>query len=127
MAESAGCPQSSGPQKCAQQQLQRIITSIVPTTVAKVAITGEMILNACVELCTVNGRPFALMEDYGFRKLTDPVPSGLNSKVAINAENVRAAVQKKANEMPEQIRKEIKGKLVSLKAVSPTRTRLRWA
>ncbi|KAH6942974.1 hypothetical protein HPB50_013122 [Hyalomma asiaticum] len=104
MAESADCLESSGPRKWAQQQLQHTITSMAP--VANIAITREIILNACVELCTVNGRPLALMEDYDFRKLIEPFLSGLHSKVAIHAENVRAAVHKKANEMPEPIREE---------------------
>ncbi|XP_064475529.1 zinc finger BED domain-containing protein 4-like [Ornithodoros turicata] len=101
--------------------MQQKLTSMVPSSVAEVDITQEEILRACVELCTVNGRPFALMEDSGFRRLLDPLLHGTRSKMTINAENIRTEVAKRADDMREEIRREVKGMMVPLKADCVTR------
>ncbi|EEC03499.1 hypothetical protein IscW_ISCW024203, partial [Ixodes scapularis] len=73
-------------------------------------ISDQIIVSASVELCTVNGRPFALMEDSGFRKILDPLLDGLSTKTVINAENNRTRVALLADEMREEIRQQVKGR-----------------
>lgn len=105
-ASSAKRPRSSGQQK---------LTARLPAGTARVSISDQIIVSACVELCTVNGRPFALMEDSGFRKILDPLLNGLSTKTVINTENIRTRVALLADEMREEIRQQVKGRLISLK------------
>ncbi|EEC05705.1 hypothetical protein IscW_ISCW024248, partial [Ixodes scapularis] len=83
---------------------------MLPAGTARVSISDQIIVSACVELCTVNGRPFALMEDSGFRKILDPLLDGLSTKTVINAENIRTRVALLADEMREEIRQQVKGR-----------------
>lgn len=55
----------------------------------KVNIDMKTITSACVDLVTVNGRPYSLLNDSGFRKIIDPIISGLNKKVAINSASIK--------------------------------------
>ena len=43
--------------------------------------------NACLELVTINGHPFKLMEDSGFRKILNPLLEGMQAKFTVDAEN----------------------------------------
>ena len=52
----------------------------------RVKIDIAMLKAACVELITVNGRPFRLIEDSGFRKILNPLLQGLGNKACINVE-----------------------------------------
>ncbi|KAG0437735.1 hypothetical protein HPB47_017308, partial [Ixodes persulcatus] len=111
-ASSAIRPRSSGQQK---------LTAMLPAGTARVSISDQIIVSACVELCSVNGRPFALMEDSGFRQILDPLLDGLSTKTVINAENIRTRVALLADEMREEIRQQVKGRLISLKVDCVTR------
>ncbi|KAH9383985.1 hypothetical protein HPB48_025962 [Haemaphysalis longicornis] len=61
------------------------------------------------------------MEDSGFRKILDPLLDGLSTKTVINAENIRTRVSLLADEMREEIRQQVKGRLISLKVDCVTR------
>jgi len=39
----------------------------------RIDINQQELLDACVELVTVNGRPFSLMQDSGFKKILNPI------------------------------------------------------
>lgn len=52
-----------------------------------VNITGEAVVNACVELVTTSGRPLRVINDPGFRKIIDPVLEGLNQRMTVRTEN----------------------------------------
>jgi len=55
----------------------------------QVSFTMKDIIDACVELVTVNGRPFSALNDSGFRKILDPVLNGVKNSVVINSESIR--------------------------------------
>lgn len=39
----------------------------------RIDINQQELIDACVELVTVNGRPFSLMHDSGFKKILNPI------------------------------------------------------
>ena len=51
--------------------------------------------NSCFELVTVNGRPFKLIDDSGFRKIVNPFLEGMRAKFTVNAENIREKIGKR--------------------------------
>jgi hypothetical protein len=84
-----------------------------------VAMTKEILLNACLELVTVNGRPFSLMADSGFRAIIKPLTSALD--FTINPDNLRASVIEEAANVRKAISEEVRGKLISLKVDGASR------
>lgn len=54
-----------------QAKVTKISDFVISTSVT-VNMTKEQIKLACLELVTVNGRPFSIIEDSGFRKIIDP-------------------------------------------------------
>ncbi|KAF0702319.1 Zinc finger BED domain-containing protein 4, partial [Aphis craccivora] len=83
----------------------------------KVKIDMNTIINACVELVTVNGRPYSMLNDTGFRKIIDPVLKGINKKVCINSNSIKKYVYEESISIKNEINIEVqsKAKLVSLK------------
>lgn len=55
----------------------------------KVIIDTKTIINACVELVTVNGRSYSLMDDTGLKKLLVPVLNGLKKKITIHSNTIK--------------------------------------
>ena len=57
----------------------------------KVEIDSNIILNSCIEIVTVNGRPFSYFDDSGFHnaKILAPILVALPEEIAISAESVR--------------------------------------
>ncbi|CAI6375595.1 unnamed protein product [Macrosiphum euphorbiae] len=86
-----------------------------------IKITKQIIIDACVELVTVNGRPFTLIEDSGFRKLLDPVLEGFNDKFAINSQNIRNQISPAAQKIRQEITKIVENRLICLKMDCVTR------
>ncbi|XP_016664902.2 uncharacterized protein LOC115033010 [Acyrthosiphon pisum] len=58
----------------------------------KVKIGMKTIINAYVELVTVNGRPYTMLNDTGLRKIIDPVLKGINKKKCINSNSIKKYV-----------------------------------
>lgn len=54
----------------------------------QVSISMKDIIDACVELVTVNGRPFSMLNDSGLRRILDPVLNGVKNSVVINSESI---------------------------------------
>lgn len=89
-----------------------------------ISMNAAILKEACVELVTVNGRPFSLLDDSGFRKIVDPIVQELNKSkqtVAINPENIRDLVKMKAAAIRTSISQDLQGKLVSMKIDGATR------
>lgn len=95
-------------------------TNTVDKTIS-VNITVDKVKDACVELVTVNGRPFAMLEDSGFRKLIDPILEGLGNKLQINRQNMQEEVMKRAHTSREELSNILQNRLISLKVDSATR------
>lgn len=85
-----------------------------PKTIA-VNLSFEQLKSACVELCSINGRPYKLLDDSGFRKIIDPIMHAMKSSHAINSSNIQMAISELANKYRSQISSELKNKLFSLK------------
>lgn len=79
------------------------------------------IVDACVEPVTVNGRPFKLMEDSGFRKFLNPILEVSPNKLVIKAENIRSEARIRAQCIRREIKSEIAGRLVCLKVDTASR------
>ena len=77
--------------------------------------------NPCLELVTINGRPFKLMDDSVFRKILNPLLEDMRAKFTVNAENIRQKIREKTNDAHYRIKLKVEGKLVSLKADVATR------
>ena len=77
----------------------------------QVALTPDTLKEACVELVTVNGRPFSLMEDSGFRKRIDPIQNAMGKSVTINSSNMRDRVSGIAQGEREKLANELSGML----------------
>ncbi|KAG5853100.1 hypothetical protein ANANG_G00069520 [Anguilla anguilla] len=83
-------------------------------------ITPNSLMEACVELVTVNGRPFSLMDDSGFRKILEPVLDIMGKSVRIDSSSVRDMVCDVAERERENLRNWLKGKLLMLKVDAAT-------
>lgn len=66
---------------------QRLFNFAKPSK--QVSITMKDVIDACVELVTVNGRPFSALNDSGLRKILDPVLNGLKNSVVVNSNSIR--------------------------------------
>jgi len=83
--------------------------------IVRVSITREDIQNACALLCTVDGRPFSLMNDIGFKRILNPLIEGLGCENFTNPQNVSDDVVAKSKKVVEKIKEETKGKMIALK------------
>ena len=54
----------------------------------RVKMNEKTLENACLELVTINGRPFKLMDDSGFRKILNSLVEGMRSNFNINPDNI---------------------------------------
>lgn len=86
-----------------------------------IEITEKQVVAAYVEMVTVNGRPFKALSDSGFRKILDPILKGLGGNITISPENIRDKVEGKAKEIRDQVKKDVKNRLVSIKMDCATR------
>jgi bifunctional polynucleotide phosphatase/kinase len=86
-----------------------------------IEITERQVVDACVEMVTVNGRPFKALSDSGFRKILDPILKGFGGTFTISPENIRDKVEGKAKEIRVKIKKDVKNRFVSVKMDCATR------
>lgn len=75
---------------------------------------------ARLELVTVNGQPFSLMEDSGFKKIICPIVDAMGNFVAINQSNIREMVIETARIERERLSEELRDKLLMLKIDAAT-------
>ena len=83
-----------------------------------VLYSKKRLITACVELVTVNSRPFSFVEDSGFKKLIEPFIEALEKTgltVAINAEKVLEMIPLEAARIRESLCTELENKIISLK------------
>lgn len=84
--------------------------------------TASDIINACVEMCTRNGRPFLSMNDTGFQKILRIVFDLLHAdEIIINRRIVADKVQDLAQIIRSNLKTELKGRAISLKIDGVTR------
>ena len=95
---------------CCQTTLDKKLFKTV-----RVKIDAHLLRTACLEMVTVNGRPFKIVEDSGFRKLLNPISQALSdsgNKICINAENIREEVVMLASKIKKEIKEDIREKFI---------------
>ncbi|KAL4084531.1 hypothetical protein QTP88_027481 [Uroleucon formosanum] len=50
--------------------------------------TMKTLIDGCVEMVTVNGRPYSSLNDGGFRRIIDPVLNGIKNSVSLNSDSI---------------------------------------
>lgn len=72
---------------------------------------------SCIEMVTVNGLPFSIVEESGFRKMLDPLLKACGrsrDQCGITKQKLQKLVKRKAEELRYRIVEEIENKLLSL-------------
>ncbi|XP_067213908.1 uncharacterized protein [Linepithema humile] len=91
----------------------------------KVEMTRRDLENSCVELVTVNGRPFSILNDSGFLNIVNPIKRALEQTrketFSISPESIKKKVVEEANNIRREILEEIKNTMVSIKIDAVTR------
>ena len=77
---------------------QCIIDEMFSKTI-RVKMNEKTLENACLKLFTINGRPFKLMDDSGFRKILNPLLEDMQAKFTDNAKNIPEKIGEKANDV----------------------------
>lgn len=83
------------------------------------SLSPQQVRDACVELCTINGRPLCSVEDSGFKKILDPICEALN--ITVNRHNVRDLIRQRADAVRKEIADILSECIYYLKADSATR------
>lgn len=78
----------------------------------------DKLLEECVNLITIHGRPFNFINDVAFQNIIQMIPSTSTHK--ISSTEVRNAVIMKVKLVREQLNKKLKGRLLSLKIHAAT-------
>lgn len=91
----------------------------------KLKLTKKDIENSCVELVTVNGRPFSILNDSGFQNIINPIKCAIEDKYkqkfSISSESIQKKVSEEANKIREEISEDIKNIMISMKVDAVTR------
>lgn len=83
----------------------------------RVKVCPNDILKACVELVTVHGLPFSVVDYPAFRKMLNPYLIALKLKgidLVINRQNIKQYIEEKAIDLKKMIMKQVRGKAVSV-------------
>lgn len=81
--------------------------------------SSSYVIDCCVEMCTVNGRPLCIFEDSGFRKLAELIfdPMG----ITINRLNIKTHISAKAAQVRARLSELVGDSIYFLKADSASR------
>ncbi|XP_024892141.1 uncharacterized protein LOC112467670 [Temnothorax curvispinosus] len=93
-------------------------------TSVSVEIDYNEIIDACVEMTTVNGRSINFVEDSGFKRIIDPILNGLTKdgpKIVVNREIIKRQITTEAQNIREEILQDVKGRLICVKIDNATR------
>jgi hAT family C-terminal dimerisation region len=86
-----------------------------------VQLSKHRLLQAVVELCTVNGRPFTILNDTGMRLILDPIIDAMPEKFKLNAENLPNLINEEASKTRKEITDMFRNQIFSLKIDCVTR------
>ncbi|KAL5246159.1 hypothetical protein ACI65C_013567 [Semiaphis heraclei] len=103
---------------------EKLMTNFMKKQCITINMSEQILLTACVELVTMNGRPLTMMKDSGFRKIIDPILVGLGSQancININEHNIKKHISDTASNIISTITQDMDNKLVSLKVDGVTR------
>ena len=116
LQQSAGASSSNEPQKKRMRETNQSAIDKMFSKMIQVKMNKKTLENACLELATINGRSFKLMDDSWFGKTFNPLHEGMRAKFSVNAENVRERIGEMANDVHYRIELEVEGKLIFVKA-----------
>ena len=116
LQQRVGASSSNEPQKKRMRETNQCAIDEMFSKTIRIKINEKTLENACLELVTINGRPFKLMDDSGFRKILNALLEVMRAKFSVNVENIREKIEEKANDVRYHIKLEVKGKLVSQRA-----------
>lgn len=89
------------------------ITEYFPKKSLPVLIDRENFLNGLIEMFTVEGRPFSMLEDPGFSKVISPILKAFN--LTINRHNIADFIHQKYEEMKQNLIQLVENRLLCLK------------
>ncbi|KYN12696.1 hypothetical protein ALC57_15136 [Trachymyrmex cornetzi] len=82
-------------------------------------MTRKQLENNCVELMTVNGRPFSILDDSGFQNIVNPIKYAVEEKnkhkFSISSESIQKRIFEEADRIRKEISDDITNILISLK------------
>ena len=87
LQQCGGTSFSNEPQKKQMRETNQCDINEMFSKMIQVKMNEKTQENACLELVTINGHPFKLMEDSGFRKILNPLLEGMQAKFTVDAEN----------------------------------------
>ena len=123
---SSGSESSSGQPALPSKKLCLSSSYCIPDTLfstpLKVNLDANSVMNACIELVTVNGRPFGLMDDSGFRKIIGTIENAIGKDFRVSAEIIRSKVPDVAASVRDKIKMEAANRFISLKIDCATRS-----
>lgn len=108
-----------------QKKQRKIQPQINEINTIKLNMTRKDLENSCVELVTVNGRPFNILNDSGFQNIINPIKYAIEEKnkqkFSISSESIQKKVFEEADRIREEISEDTKNILISLKVDAVTR------
>ncbi|CAI6355875.1 unnamed protein product [Macrosiphum euphorbiae] len=96
---------------------QKRVHSAEKTT--NVSIKRRAVIDGCIEMVTINGRPLKIMEDSGFRKIVDPIFRSFG--FTMNGDVVRNHICIRASLVRQAITEQMKKKFFCIKMDTATR------
>ena len=106
LQQRAGASSSNEPQKKRMRETKQCAIDEMFSKTIQVKMNEKTLENACLKLVTINGRPFKLMDDSGFRKILNPLLEDMRAKFTVNAGNIHEKIGEKANDVRNRIRLE---------------------
>lgn len=94
------------------------------TSSVSVEINYNEIIDACVEMTTVNGRNINIIDNSGFKRIIDPILNSLSKdgpKIVVNREIIKRQITTEAQKIREEILQDVKGHLICVKIDNATR------
>ncbi|XP_059484300.1 uncharacterized protein LOC132201821, partial [Neocloeon triangulifer] len=98
---------------------KRLISNYV--SLQEVKLTKNKLLEAAIELCTVNGRPFTILKDSGMKKILNPILEAMPEKFNLTPESLPQLIREQASKVREETKSLFKKKMFSLKMDAVTR------
>lgn len=87
-------------------------------------MTQRDLENSCIDLVTVNGRPFSILNDSGFLNIVNPIKQALEQTrketFSITPESIKKKVAEEASNIRREISEEVKNNMVSIKIDAAT-------
>lgn len=84
----------------------------------RVKISAATVYSACIEMCTINGRPLKALNDSGFQRLLQPILDAFTRvgiKISLTLPVIHDYLDVYAHRMKDEIKRDINGSMVCIK------------